>query len=204
MDRKTLLNAGLALTWEHQYNLKLKQDASSAKFFLAPQAELDKDFSDFFDRYNIRSGEILDIGTGMGEQAVYFAERGFGVTATDVSAVALANAKELAQQKAVYVDFIADNILMTGITKTFDIVADRGCVTLIPVNLRDKYFENVYRLLKPEGWLLIKADKAKKKGADIIDPGRYFTIISQTETSYFNINNIRVHAVFYVVKKADI
>ena len=44
---------------------------------------------------------VLDIGCGAGRNAIAFAERGFAVTATDISETAIASTQEWAKKKGV-------------------------------------------------------------------------------------------------------
>jgi methylase of polypeptide subunit release factors len=62
-------------------------------------SELDDDLAQSLDALGLRSGSALDLGTGPGTQAIQLAQRGFDVTATDLSvaAVRLASARAEAQ-----------------------------------------------------------------------------------------------------------
>ena len=50
-------------------------------------------------------GRALDIACGKGRNAIYLAQRGFAVTALDISAVALAEARRRAQQQDLLIDW---------------------------------------------------------------------------------------------------
>ncbi|MCX5044603.1 methyltransferase domain-containing protein [Aldersonia sp. NBC_00410] len=69
-------------------------------------------------------GRALDVGCGEGADAVWLAERGWKVTALDVSGVALARAEQLARQEKVQVEWVhaglADAELPAG---GFDLVS---------------------------------------------------------------------------------
>jgi tellurite methyltransferase len=54
----------------------------------------------------IQPGKALDIATGKGRNAVFLAEHGFKVDAMDISAVALEEARKIAQAKKLDINFI--------------------------------------------------------------------------------------------------
>jgi 2-polyprenyl-3-methyl-5-hydroxy-6-metoxy-1,4-benzoquinol methylase len=72
-------------------------------------------------------GTALDLGTGPGTQAMALAERGFQVTATDLSVTAIQKAQKQAQEKGLNVSFVQDDILNSTLDQKFDFVLDRGC-----------------------------------------------------------------------------
>ena len=128
---------------------------------------LDPDLESALARYAISGGSALDQGTGPGTQAVALAERGFTVTATDVSAAALAYAARKAQARGVAVTFIEDDVLATRLTQTFDLIFDRGCFHVIGPNERPSYVESMHRLLAPSGWLFLKTFSHLQPGPDV-------------------------------------
>lgn len=85
MDDLSLKKAFQALKWEANYRKKYNLEKSGDIHFLAPQENLDADFEKHLGILNITKGDILDIGTGTGEQATFLAKKGFKVTAIDVS-----------------------------------------------------------------------------------------------------------------------
>jgi cyclopropane fatty-acyl-phospholipid synthase-like methyltransferase len=117
---------------------------------------LDPDLEAALVRYRVRSGSFLDLGTGPGTQAVALAERGFKVTATDVSPAAIAYAARKAGARGVDVAFVTDDILATHLTGRYDAVFDRGCFHVIAPEQRDSYVKTMQGLLGPAGWLFLK------------------------------------------------
>ena len=201
MDDQTLRKGIQALRWEANYRKKFEADQSVSVFFLAPQSNLDKDFEHFFLHLNLTDPAVLDIGTGTGEQAIFLAKKGWKVTATDVSSSAIKKAREQAAIHEVNVKFIEDNILSTNLTSQFDIIIDRGCFTLIPVEYNKEFLSNVKKLLNLNGWLLIKTDKKKKKVSFLKEKDDNFRIEVIKETNYTVSNNIAQHAVFFALQK---
>ena len=117
---------------------------------------LDHDLEDVLREMNMAEGNILDIGTGPGTQAIELAGKGFEVTATDISDSAIQKAKERAALKERVVRFITDDILETKLTENFDFLFDRGCFHILPPDRRKDYVKAAQELLKPSGWLFLK------------------------------------------------
>jgi len=127
---------------------------------------IDPDLEKALARQGIVSGRALDQGTGPGTQAIALAERGFTVTATDVSPAALAYAARKAKARGVEVTFVEDDVLATRLTETFDLVFDRGCFHVIAPEKRAGYVESMHRVLAPSGWLFLKTFSHLQPGSE--------------------------------------
>jgi cyclopropane fatty-acyl-phospholipid synthase-like methyltransferase len=99
---------------------------------------------------------VLDEGTGPGTQAIALAERGFTVTASDVSVAAVAYAARRAKERGVEVNLLQDDVLACRLTGPFDAIFDRGCFHVLAPEQRAGYVETMHRLLAPSGWLFVK------------------------------------------------
>jgi SAM-dependent methyltransferase len=69
-------------------------------------------------------GRALDVGCGEGADAVWLAQRGWTVTANDISDVALARARQAAASVGVSVEWVGgDALQMTFPARSFDLVS---------------------------------------------------------------------------------
>ncbi|MBD2776280.1 class I SAM-dependent methyltransferase [Iningainema tapete] len=118
--------------------------------------ELDVDLKLGLTKLNINTGKALDLGTGPGTQAIALAQRGFQVTATDLSGAAIGQAQEKAQEKGLHISFQQDDILNSKLNEEFDFVFDRGCFHVFHPEQRQDYVQVVHTLIKPKGYLFLK------------------------------------------------
>lgn len=123
---------------------------------------LDDDFETALCSLAVTRGRALDLGTGPGTQATALAERGFTVTATDISATAVRDAAKRAKDKGLSIKFIQDDIRNSRLEGPFDVVLDRGCFHTIPPEARPRYIDTTSALLKPGGHLLLKCFSHKE------------------------------------------
>ena len=72
----------------------------------------------------IKNGKFLDLGTGPGTQAAELAKKGFDVTGSDISPMAIQKAKKTFDN----VEFVQDDVLNSKFEdEYFDYILDRGC-----------------------------------------------------------------------------
>ncbi|OGU17649.1 MAG: hypothetical protein A2X61_02205 [Ignavibacteria bacterium GWB2_35_12] len=132
--------------WEEVYK--------NNKFDILPwfRKKLDQDVVREIKKRKMKSGAVLDLGTGPGTQAIELSKLGFNVTATDVSKSAIKEAKKLTKD----INFFVDDILDTKIKNKFDLILDRGCFHTIEPSDRKRYINNIKMMLNKNGLLLLK------------------------------------------------
>ena len=103
-------------------------------------------------------GEVLDIGCGLGDNAVYLAAQGHSVTGLDISPTALITAERRAKDAGVDVRFaVADATELDGYADAFDTVIDSGMYHCLDDDGKRSYAAAVHRATRPGATLLLGA-----------------------------------------------
>ncbi len=191
--------------WEKLYQ---KDKVESMPWF---NPNLDADLEQALTKLNIHTGIALDLGTGPGTQAMVLAERGFKVTATDLSDAAVTQAQSKAKEKGLDICFRQDDILNSHLNEEFDFVFDRGCFHVLPPDQRQDYLRVVHSLVKPKGYLFLKCFSHLEKSES--GPFRFtpeeireifcdrFHVISVQETVYQGTLDPLPQALFCILQK---
>jgi methyl halide transferase len=113
---------------------------------------------DYFNQLNNKDLKILIPGAGNAHEAEYLINKGFtNVFVCDIAPEALNNLKKRCPA------FKVENLLLrdffeiqtsTSLSLTFDLIIEQTFFCAIDPSLRQKYFENMYKLLKPNGKLV--------------------------------------------------
>ena len=102
---------------------------------------------------DLRKGKFLDLGTGIGTQAIALSKMGFDVTGADISKVAIEKAKKRSDK----INFLVDDILNTKLPdNSFDFIFDRGIFHLFDKSDRAKFVNQITRILNENGIYFLK------------------------------------------------
>jgi 2-polyprenyl-3-methyl-5-hydroxy-6-metoxy-1,4-benzoquinol methylase len=174
---------------------------------------LDDDLKRALDDLGLTSGGALDIGAGPGTQAVHLARRGFDVTATDIAAAAIRQAKQQAGEDGRAITWQQDDILDTRLDRQFDLIVDRGCFHVLAPERRPEYVETVSNLLKPGGYFFLKC--LSRLQPSEVGPYRFtpeqvraifgsrLDVLSISDTIYQGTLDPPPHALFCVMRRAQ-
>ena len=97
--------------------------------------------------------KIIELGCGVGNYIRYFSKIGFNATGVDISDKAIDIARILTQKAGVKCEFIEADVLgnMSDIKSKYDFAYDWELLHHIFPEDRNKYIENVHRLLTIQG-----------------------------------------------------
>ena len=105
------------------------------------------------DSGKVQPCKAIDLGCGAGNYAIYLAGRGFEVAGVDCSPTAIRIARENAERKSVKCSFFVADVVdeMDEVNQTWDFACEWGLLHHILPEQRQKYVENVCRILNPKG-----------------------------------------------------
>lgn len=100
----------------------------------------------------------LELGCGLGRFSNFMAANGIKATGVDFSTIAIEKANKLIADKKNKPTFLVGDVTnLENISEQFDISLDVGCFHCLDEAGQKKYSEEVFRLLKPGGTLLLWA-----------------------------------------------
>ena len=101
-------------------------------------------------------GAVLDVGCGLGDNAIYLAGQGHQVTGIDSAPAAIEQARQRARQRSVDVSFaVADATALEGFDGRFDSVLDGACYHTLDEDARPGYAAALHRATRPDALLTL-------------------------------------------------
>ena len=95
------------------------------------------------------AGDVIDLGCGTGENALYLASRGLTVVGVDAAPTAIARAHEKARLRGTEATFVvADALALEALERTFDVAIDCGLFHTISDADRVPYERSLQRTLR--------------------------------------------------------
>lgn len=100
--------------------------------------------------------EVIDVGCGIGEHALFLASRGHVACGVDASERAIARAERRAQKERLPVLFVAEDPLhLSRLGRPFDCAIDAGHFHRVEVAQRAAYAASLRAVVKPGGRLFV-------------------------------------------------
>jgi 2-polyprenyl-3-methyl-5-hydroxy-6-metoxy-1,4-benzoquinol methylase len=122
-------------------------------------------------------GRVLDVGCGEGADAIWLAQRGWTVTAIDISEVAVSRAREAARLNGAAVDWVCGDALQVPLSaRSFDVVSMQ--YPALPKAAGEAAIRTLLDTVRPGGLLLavyhdLDDDHRQHMKARGIDPAEY-------------------------------
>lgn len=116
----------------------------------------------------------IEFGCGEGRNAIYIAKQGIKVTAYDLSAVAIENAKKIMTDVGVNVNFVCKDVIKSNLTDQVDFVYDSGMFHHLSPHRRITYIELVKKILKSDGYFGLTCFSWGTNCADEITDWEYY------------------------------
>jgi cyclopropane fatty-acyl-phospholipid synthase-like methyltransferase len=137
------------------------------------------------------SGDVLDVGCGTGENALFLASRGHEVWGVDSVPAAIETARRKAEKRGLAATFLVkDTMSLHEIGRTFDTVIDSGLFHTLSNPERPRFVWNLSVVLKPGGTYFMLAFSEHEPGG--YGPRRITKKeIQETFSDGWRINEIR-------------
>ena len=105
--------------------------------------------------------KILDIGCGEGKDAVYFAKKGYQVTAFDITENGIRKTKALAEKEGVKINAFVADINDFEINEKFDVIYSTGTIQYLDEDKKTDFFRKVKEMTNVNGynWFNVFVDK---------------------------------------------
>lgn len=106
----------------------------------------------------IKGARVLDLGSGVGKNAIYLAGEGADVVAIELSQTALDISKQRATEERVHVDFRRGSIGKSYLLEdeSIDLILDIMSSNSLNEKERQTYLEESHRVLKQGGHMIVR------------------------------------------------
>ena len=155
IPRKTILTSEDAALFDHDLPEVVEWESFYAGGKRTPpflRNVPDENLVGFVEQWNLRSGSAIDLGCGIGRNAIYLAKTGFRVDAIDLSRTAISRGRQSAEEGRVRVNFIVGSVFDIPLRENhYDVAYDSGLYHHLPPHRRPCYLDLVRRALKPDG-----------------------------------------------------
>jgi len=121
------------------------------------------EFLDFFNNYDKRSADVLDLGCGQGRDALFIASMGHRVTGVDISPTGVSQMLRTGKKRKLQIEGIVEDIYAYKTRKRFDVILFDRVLHMLPSDKeRTVVMKRASTYLRKGGYILI-ADTPKHK-----------------------------------------
>lgn len=131
---------------------------------------------------------LLDIGSGEGRDAIYFANCGFEVTALERSMPGTEKIRQYSNRAGCTVNIVHANMIGYELTDLYDVIYSMGSLQFLPLELRQSHFEKYKRQTKTGGLNahLIFVEKPFIRTAPDWDKDEFFYLSGDLARYYYD------------------
>ncbi len=116
----------------------------------------------------IPPGRAIDLGCGVGLEAIYLAEKGFLVTGVDFSPTAIGRSRRNARRAGVEIELLQEDLTdLREVTGTYDFLLDVGAFSDMSQTQRDGYMRNVLPLSHAESRYLLMCFQSRLEPGEL-------------------------------------
>ncbi len=142
--------------WEKEYKnptfltKEMEPQADTVRFFKFLKKE---------EKVSFENKKLIDLGCGTGRNSFFAAELGFEASGIDISKTAISEGMQYARESNIRVDLQVGSIgeKLAYPNEEFDVALDVTSSNSLRDAEREIYFEEMYRVLKPGGYVYVKA-----------------------------------------------
>jgi cyclopropane fatty-acyl-phospholipid synthase-like methyltransferase len=126
----------------------------------------------------IAPGRTIDLGCGVGEEAIYLARKGFDMTGVDSSPTAIKLARDRARKAGVEVTFLEDDLTnLRKVAGSFDLMIDFGAFNDLDQQQRDQYRNSIMEISAADSRFILMGFEKKLSQVEVEHHfGQHFTI----------------------------
>lgn len=108
-------------------------------------------FVKYFENFDGKNQTAIVPGAGRGNDAIFLAQKGFGVTILDVSEKALEIVQERAEELDLKINLVCGDVTNYTFENKFDFWVEHTCFCAIHPTERESYIKTASKNLKPNG-----------------------------------------------------
>ena len=157
-----------SVTWDEFYGERKFQAP-----FILQNTMPDENLVEFLNK-DVSIKSAVELGCGEGRNAIYMAKQGISVTALDISPTAIENAKNIAEDQKINLNFLCQDVLKNGVSGEYDFVYDSGMLHHLPPHRRITYIELLKTILKPGGYFGLTCFAWGENCADEVDDWEFY------------------------------
>ncbi|NLB88983.1 MAG: helix-turn-helix domain-containing protein [Syntrophomonadaceae bacterium] len=131
---------------------------------------------------------LLDIGSGEGRDAIYFAENGFAVDALEISLPGIEKIKKFSSAKGLSINTIHADMIGYKLTNNYDVIYSMGSLQFLPIEQRHQHFKMYKKSTNSSGYNahLVFVDKPFIPTAPDWKPNEFYYKSGELASYYYD------------------